>query len=150
MQSAVVIYALGHPVNAWMDDNAALARYIAGGAEGPSCILAIETVQNYGMAVGQTTFDTLIWIGRFVQAWPHGEVLLVKYPDIALHLCGTHRAKDANIRAALWNRFGGTRQAAVGTKRAPGPCYGLKEHMWSALAVAVYTQEVLLKKGDAT
>jgi len=26
---------------------------------------------------------------------------------------------------------------AVGTKKAPGPLYGVKTHMWSALAVAV-------------
>ena len=32
--------------------------------------------------------------------------------------------------------FGG-KEAAVGTKKAPGPLHGVKSHLWSALALAV-------------
>lgn len=55
---------------------------------------------------------------------------------VKLHLCGSMRAKDGNIRQALVDRFGGQAQA-VGTKKAPGPLFGLSSHRWSALAVAV-------------
>jgi hypothetical protein len=43
------------------------------------------------------------------------------------------RAKDANIRQALIDKLG-----AVGTKKAPGPLYGISGHLWAALAVADY------------
>jgi len=33
--------------------------------------------------------------------------------------------------------YGGTRDAAVGTKKTPGPLYGVSGHAWQALAVAV-------------
>ncbi len=64
---------------------------------------------------------------------------LLKRFDVKLHLCGNARAKDTNIRQALIDRFGGIegKSKAVGTKKAPGPLYGCKSHMWAALAVAV-------------
>lgn len=54
---------------------------------------------------------------------------------VKLALCGDSRAKDANIRQALIDRFGGS--AAIGRKAAPGPLYGISRDVWSALAIAV-------------
>jgi hypothetical protein len=53
------------------------------------------------------------------------------------------RAKDANIRQALIDRFG-----AVGTKKMPGPLFGVSSHYWAALAVAVYAAETPPKDGE--
>ena len=65
---------------------------------------------------------------------------LVYREDVKLHLCGSPRAKDANIRQALIDRWGGKAEA-VGTVKKPGPLYGVKSHAWSALAVAVTALE---------
>jgi hypothetical protein len=70
-------------------------------------------------------------------------VKLVYRKDVKLYLCGSLRATDANIRAALLDRFGPGREIAVGTKRAPGPLYGIKGDEWSALAVALTLQAQL-------
>jgi hypothetical protein len=95
--------------------------------------LAIEMVASYGMPVGREVFETCVWIGRFQQAWRDPEaVRLVYRKDVKLHLCGSPRAKDANIRQALIDKLG-----PVGTKAAPGPLYGVKSHAWAAVAVAV-------------
>jgi hypothetical protein len=52
---------------------------------------------------------------------------------VKLHICGTPRAKDPNIRQALIDKYG-----APGTKKNPGPTYGVSSHLWSALAIADY------------
>lgn len=99
-------------------------------------ILAIEMIASYGMAVGKEVFETCVWIGRFMQAWhTPGSVKLVYRKEVKQHLCGTLKAKDANIRQALIDMIG-----PQGTKNAPGPTYGIKAHAWPALAVAVTLQ----------
>jgi hypothetical protein len=94
--------------------------------------VAIEMIASYGMAVGAEVFETCVWIGRFIQASP---VFCERYfrSSIKLHLCGTARAKDANVRQALIDLIG-----PQGRKAAPGPTYGIRSHCWAALAVAVY------------
>lgn len=98
--------------------------------------LAIEMVACYGMAVGAEVFDTCVWIGRFIQAWG-GPFNFIYRKDVKLHLCGNLRAKDANIRQALIDRFGPGKELAIGRKASPGPLYGMSGDCWSALAVAV-------------
>lgn len=103
--------------------------------------LAIEMIASYGMPVGREVFETCLWIGRFVQAWHNPDaVQLIYRRDVKTHLCGTAKAKDANIRQALLDRFprtGGGKTPQVGTKAAPGPLYGVSTHAWAALAVAM-------------
>ncbi len=106
--------------------------------------LVVEMVQSFGMAVGESVFQTAFWAGRFIQAWDDwGEMRdcsLLYRRDVKLHLCGSARAKDANIRQALIDKFpatGGGKQPVVGTKKQPGPLHGVKSHLWSALALAV-------------
>lgn len=102
-------------------------------------VLVVEKIAAMGMAVGAEVFDTAQWSGRFIEARdamgePWAEV---KRHEVKMHLCGSMRAKDPNIRAALLDRFGPGREKAVGTKKNPGPLYGISGDCWSALAVAV-------------
>lgn len=101
--------------------------------------LVVEMIASYGMPVGREVFETCVWIGRFVQAWQaYGAPYTLLYRrDVKLHLCGQARAKDANIRAVLLDRFGPGKDKAVGTKKVPGPLYGVSADVWSALAIAV-------------
>lgn len=106
--------------------------------------LALEMIAGMGMTVGQSTFDTCKWIGRFIQAWrePDAAVLIFRR-EVKSHLCGSQQAKDKNIRQALIDKVG-----EPGTKKAPGPTYGVSSHAWSALAVAVTAAETKLKSLD--
>ncbi len=92
--------------------------------------LAIEMIQSFGMAVGREVFETCVWIGRFVEAWGKDYTFIYR-KDVKMHLCQSPRAKDANIRAALIDRFG-----PAGSKKSPGVTYGISKDVWSALAVA--------------
>lgn len=103
--------------------------------------IAIEMIASYGMAVGRDVFETCLWIGRFMQAWhTPATVKLVYRRDVKLHLCGTTKAKDPNVRQALLDMFprtGGGKTPQIGTKGRPGPLYGVSTHAWAALGVAV-------------
>jgi hypothetical protein len=97
--------------------------------------IAIEMIASYGMAVGKEVFRTVWWTGRFAERWSSsgfGLPIEVYRKDVKMHLCGTPRAKDANIRQALIDLLG-----PQGTKKDPGPTYGVKSHAWAALGVAV-------------
>jgi hypothetical protein len=99
-------------------------------------LLAIEMIASYGMPVGREVFETCVWIGRFIEAF-RGRYQLIYRKDVKLYHCESVRATDANIRAALIDRYGPGKAKAIGTKHAPGPLYGLKGDQWSALAVAL-------------
>jgi hypothetical protein len=101
--------------------------------------VAIEMIASYGMPVGAEVFETCTWIGRFEEAYVHSD-LTARYfrKDIKLHLCGTNRAKDGNVRQALIDLLG-----PPGVKKNPGPTYGIKSHTWAALALAIYAHHVL-------
>lgn len=99
----------------------------------PDFQLVIEMIASFGMPVGKEVFETCVWIGRFIEAfqWEERTHRLTRN-EVKMHLCHSMRAKDSNIRQALLDRFG-----PVGTKKKPGPLYGVKADIWSALAVAV-------------
>jgi hypothetical protein len=103
--------------------------------------LSIEMIASYGMAVGREVFETCVWIGRFQQAWRDPDaVRLVYRRDVKLHLCGTTKAKDPNVRQAIIDLFpatGGGMTPQIGTKGQPGPLYGVSSHAWPALGVAI-------------
>ncbi|NTU49903.1 MAG: hypothetical protein HGA87_03275 [Desulfobulbaceae bacterium] len=105
--------------------------------------MVVEMIASYGMAVGKTVFETCVWIGRFMQCW-NGQCKLAYRKDIKTHLCGSTKAKDANIRQALIDYFPPSGQGAIpqiGNKANPGPLYGITKDRWAALAVAVYWDE---------
>lgn len=117
-------------------------------------ILVIEKIESFGMSVGQSVFDTCVWIGRFVEIWRHKYIGILQREDpfylmprkeVKLQICGTLRAKDKNIRQALIDRFpaiGGGKIPQIGTKSEPGLLYKMSSHMWSALALAVAYAEL--------
>jgi len=112
-------------------------------------IVAIEHLRLYagghkgggsGTYVGNSTRDTLLWIGRFIEAAHEGTpVMTVERQWEYQYLLGKPTGNDAQIRAALIDRYpatGGGRVPQVGTKKQPGPLYHVKGDLWSALAVA--------------
>lgn len=106
--------------------------------------VAIECIASYGMSVGQTVFDTCIWIGRLTEKIVShidiDDVTYISRKDEKMNLCYTMKAKDSNIRQALIDRFG-----VVGTKKEKGWFYGVSKDVWSAIAVGVTYHDKYLK-----
>jgi hypothetical protein len=141
-ESGYVVYDGNSILESGVTDNNNLIQKV-GIAEGIS-YLAIENITNYGSAVGRTTYQTCIWIGRFYQAWLSGRrnadtIMLVDRPAIKSYLCPKQRANDKTVIEALKTRYGDK-----GTKQDPGFTYGLKSHAWQAFALAVYCTDNLL------
>lgn len=105
----------------------------------PADVLAVEIFEARGMPIGNDSIETIIFTGRLMQAWP-GEFRRVRRSEVKRHLCGTLKAKDANVRQALIDLFGG--EQAIGRKASPGPLYGVKSHAWAALGVAVTARDL--------
>jgi hypothetical protein len=99
--------------------------------------------------VGREVFETVFWTGRFFEAATRRGAAVSRLPrkTIKIHLCGSARAQDSNIRVALCDRFGGS-ERAKGTKKAPGPLFGIKSHEWAALALAVTWSDLNAKNAD--
>lgn len=97
-------------------------------------LVAIEMIASYGMPVGRETFDTCVWIGRFMQAWNSAHMLVYR-KDVKMALCNTTRAKDSNVWQALVDIYGDP-----GTKKNPGGTYGVRSHARAAMAVWHYAR----------
>lgn len=109
----------------------------------------IEMIASYGMGVGQTVFDTCVWIGRFMQyAEEHGnfqQIDQLKRIEEKKNLCHDSRAKDTNISLALIDRFAyGVPNKGKGNKKAPGYFFGFHDDIWAAYAVGVTYADLFL------
>ena len=115
-------------------------------------IIGIERIQprfvpgkpgGRGGYIGKETLETCEWVGRFdclAGCIPH----LIYRATLGTALCGSPRAKDTDIKAAIIDRFGGDAKSVVGTKKNPGPLFGtrgLGSHVWIALGCALVAEE---------
>lgn len=126
--------------------NEDMIRIVEHNAEFDNIRLVIEMIACYGMAVGAEVFETCVWIGKFMDRWEQSNDRAPK-PDritriqVKSHICHSAKANDSNIRQALIDRVG-----IQGTKRAPGPTYGVSKDIWAALAVGITAHDRLTGK----
>ena len=114
-------------------------------------VVVIERVASMGMAVGETVFHTCEWIGRFAQeAEKKVSVEYIYRRDEKLYMCGSPRAKDANIRAALIERFAVFDKVnGKGTSKNRDVFYGVTKDIWAAIAVATTYYDMKKEKENA-
>jgi len=108
----------------------------------------IEKVTSYGMAVGESVFDTVFWTGQFYRHFKNWGWKCNRVPrmDVKMHLCHSSRAKDSNIRQALIDRF----EPDLPPKCRPkGILKGISKDCWQALALAVYFWDTRKENSDA-
>jgi hypothetical protein len=149
--SAICVYSKSFNSNTWYIwnfkklDNSAMLSYLDNQIytlDGYR-LVAIEMVACYGMAVGAEVFETAFWAGKFHdRVETRCDVLshLVYRKEVKINLCNSMKAKDANIRQAIIDRFGG-KEKAIGNKKNPGQLYKMAGDCWAALAVALTAKD---------
>lgn len=104
--------------------------------------IVIEMFAAYGMPVGKTSFDTVIFTGMFYRKCKAIEIKteLMTRRSVKLNMCGSVRAKDANVNQAVKDKYqpyGGGKDPHKGIKSNPGPLYGVTGHVFAALALGI-------------
>jgi hypothetical protein len=147
-QSGVVVWNNGKSYRTTTLPNADTLKYLKDAIpdKGEQIELAVEMIASFGMPAGRELFETCVWIGRFVEAWSNRglKYRLIYRKDVKMHHCQNNAAKDANIRQAILDRFGG-KAKAIGLKKTPGPLYGVTGDEWQAVALAIYAEETAEK-----
>lgn len=130
-------------VDKGITDNYGLKLWIKSAIENRlfDCV-ALEMIASYGQAVGRDIFETCLYIGQLMQIMDDAfkDCTLVYRRDVKIAICNNGRAKDKNIRQALIDQFspiGGGTTPQLGTKKQPGPLYGVTSHIWAALGVGI-------------
>jgi hypothetical protein len=149
-RSGWVLYRGGSVLVAGVSPNLKVRDMVAaGGSEqiGTWCShFAVEVMRPRGEPFSSQAMDTLIWVGRLMEAWEVAAGLDYFVPvvreDSKRFVCGKGGMKDGNVRQGLIERLGGP-----GTKKNPGPTFGVTSHAWQALAVAVTAEDVLARRG---
>ena len=104
-------------------------------------LVLIENLSSYGKPVGRDVFETLIWIGRFVQLCEEKELkyeLILRTSIKAWHV-GTTAAKDSNVKFSLVEKYAKFDfKHGKGKKDNPDFFYGFKADIWQAFAIAAY------------
>jgi len=134
-------------------------------------IIAVEMIASYGMPVGKTVFDTCVFVGQILVkiAWAK-EINLITRQTIKSEICHSVKAKDSNVRQSLIDIYGGENETKkikcsvckgkgwIGRNHElcsackgkdsikTGQLYGMSKDMWSALAVARATQQIIERK----
>lgn len=102
--------------------------------------LVYEEFQSYGMPIGESTIKSITWNGRYIQsAKDRGkETKPIYRKDEKITLCGSMKAKDANIRQVLIDRYATFDfKNGKGTKANQDTFYGVSKDVWQAIAVGV-------------
>jgi len=108
-------------------------------------LVVVEMMSSYGKPVGTEVFETLVWIGKFLEGAGNQPATRITRREVKNHICRGHRKKnDSQVRSCLIERYGPDNNNAIGTKKNPGPLYGVTGDVWAALAVGVAYRELYL------
>ena len=94
----------------------------------------IEGIACNGGAVGREVFETCYWIGRLIECIMSQNIIpkIMYRREVKNYLCPKIKSNDAVLRAAVIKILG-----EPGTKKNPGPTYGVTGDVWQALALAL-------------
>lgn len=137
--SGLVMYSPADEVVAWAESAASLSDVRqAMDSMSRGDLVLIERVESYGIP-GNSLLDTAEVVGR-LREYGEGRGLRVEVMtrrEVCRQLDVTGGGKDRQVREVCLALHGRERSVAVGTKRQPGPLYGVSGHAWQALGLVL-------------
>lgn len=106
-------------------------------------------------AVGQETFETCVWIGRFTERYGEHRTHRLERSEVVRHVCGKiPRAKegqkkvsrDTLVRQGIIDLYAKHCADPIGKSKEPGPLFKISADQWSALAIAITFRDTVKKK----
>lgn len=149
-----------------LDNDEIVIRLRGGTMDLGQYTVVIERIVSYGKPVGNDTFMTAEWAGRFAEAnlGTGRKSIMITRPSIKVVLCGgttwlsekqeRKKVSDAMLKAVVMGKFpatGGGAKPAIGTAKQPGPLFTMPplskggDHCWAALSALIAAREVLVK-----
>lgn len=106
-------------------------------------IVVIERVESYGIAGGDliVTAENGGRIAEAALSITGNEAQWMTRREVCQQFGISGKGKDAQVRQACLLRHGRTAADAVGSKKAPGPLYGVTSHAWQALGLVLAWHE---------
>lgn len=132
-KTAWIVWDGARVINCGIDPNEDCLAMFRSSDLMPYDFAAIERMANMGQRVGEEVMSTVWWSGRFYEVLARKTNVARPYRTAIKKRLGCGRGKDKDVRAALIRKFG-----EVGTKKHPGPLFGVSSHLWAALAVGDY------------
>jgi Holliday junction resolvasome RuvABC endonuclease subunit len=110
----------------------------------PADAAGVEKIAYMGtprMGISDSVFDSSELVGKVCLRMEDRDIPVYRLKRKTIFTCLTGKAKSSDkiVSDTLKSRFG-----QPGTKKDPGRLYGVKSHIWSALAVAVVCTESYL------
>lgn len=112
----------------------------------PGDVFAFEQFAPFAQSLDDGAMRTIFETGRLVErvsGRPGVRLVGIRRQHVKLHLVGVARCGDPQVRSAIIERYGPTRELAMGTRKEPGPLRGISGHHWAALAVALTAADVI-------
>lgn len=91
----------------------------------------IEALYGRGGVVGMETVKTIQFCGVIIGRCYPRTVRCLSPAEVRQAVCGTAKSSDSGVTQALIDKVG-----PKGTKKNPGPTFGVSKHAWRGLAVA--------------
>jgi hypothetical protein len=145
----------------WVKNEDFVLRASSAISTAKNLIVSYERFQHYNTkeGVGNSTFRTCCWYGRFIEGFYNLYGINLKIhsitsPDVKLAFLGLSNPRDAKllVKRAIGEMFsqtGGGSTPAIGVKNKPGPLFIMRSqpvHCWDAVAVCLVTNMWLNKR----
>lgn len=123
----------------WLGANDGVWNLPNGGSYEADCVVC-EKPTAMGQPLSKNLVETIHWTGAMWWSWIDGDPkhwVWITRNEVKVAICGKCQGvKDAHVLCGVQERFGG-KDKCKGTKKEPGPCYGVSGHAWQALAAVV-------------
>ena len=103
------------------------------------CTIGIEQIRGYGLSVGNSTFDTCFWSGKFALQGEmcKSKVFMIPRIDVLTHFNIPRKGSDRWLKEKLVDEYPTTFKQAKRNKSGSLSVKGWNDHHYAAFGIAI-------------